>query len=152
MFFEHSQLVALHNFAPQILECPRYASEENFMGHIVEGYSREQPIQCTVRAAIGLCSVAQYFSNQQLKYKVVVYDAYRPQEAVNDFWRWSQNGDEHKKLQYYPHLQKERLFELGYIAKNSSHTAGNTFDLTLTSRAAVLPVTEVERTFSLQLR
>ena len=61
-----------------------------------------------------------------------IYDAYRPQRAVNEFISWSKNSEDTiNKQKYYPDLPKERLFELGYIAAKSGHSRGSTVDLTL---------------------
>lgn len=61
-----------------------------------------------------------------------IQDAYRPQQAVNHFVRWSQDTKDVKmKTQYYPKLDKRNLFKLGFIAKKSGHSRGSTIDLTL---------------------
>ena len=65
-------------------------------------------------------------------YCLVVYDAYRPQQAVSHFMRWSKDvKNQAKKDNYYPRIDKARVFELGYVAERSSHSRGSTVDLTL---------------------
>jgi len=65
-------------------------------------------------------------------YGLKVFDAYRPQKAVNHFIRWAKvSSDTLKKRIYYPDLSKSVLFELGYIAERSGHTRGSTLDLTI---------------------
>ncbi|HSW73567.1 MAG TPA: M15 family metallopeptidase, partial [Candidatus Limnocylindria bacterium] len=72
-------------------------------------------------------------------YCLVVYDAYRPNRAVKHFKEWSLNTkDQSKKAQYYPYIDKARVFELDYVAEprtagkgGSGHSRGSTIDLTL---------------------
>ena len=70
---------------------------------------------------------------------MVIYDAYRPQDAVNHFMRWSEDpSDQTKKEEYYPRVDKAKVFELGYVAKKSGHSRGSTVDLTLIKNDAQL--------------
>ncbi|MCC8372318.1 MAG: M15 family metallopeptidase [Rickettsia endosymbiont of Pseudomimeciton antennatum] len=72
-------------------------------------------------------------------YSLVIYDAYRPQRAVNYFIKWSQDlNDQTTKADYYPYANKEDLFKLGDIAKKSGHTRGSTVDLTIIKSSNVL--------------
>jgi D-alanyl-D-alanine dipeptidase len=65
-------------------------------------------------------------------YSLKIYDAYRPQRSVNHFINWSKNqSDTLKKSYFYPNILKSNLFDLGYIATNSSHSRGSTVDITL---------------------
>lgn len=65
-------------------------------------------------------------------YHIKIFDAYRPQRAVNDFVKWAEDVNDIKmKKQYYPNIDKTRLFELGYIASRSGHTRGSVVDLTI---------------------
>ncbi|UJR29184.1 hypothetical protein I4U23_010398 [Adineta vaga] len=48
-------------------------------------------------------------------------------------WSQSQNDSEVKKSFYYPRVNREDTFQLGYIAQKSGHTRGSTIDLTLIS-------------------
>ena len=61
-----------------------------------------------------------------------VFDAYRPQEAVNHFVKWAKVlSDTLMKQEYYPKVPKSQLFNQGYIASKSGHTRGSTVDLTI---------------------
>ena len=61
-----------------------------------------------------------------------VFDAYRPQKAVDHFVRWGKAlADVKMKNEYYPTVEKRNLFKEGYIAKHSGHSRGSTVDLTL---------------------
>jgi D-alanyl-D-alanine dipeptidase len=65
-------------------------------------------------------------------YRLKVFDAYRPERAVKHFVLWGiEDQDIRMKPYFYPGLEKQELFEKGYIAKRSSHSRGSTIDLTL---------------------
>jgi D-alanyl-D-alanine dipeptidase len=114
-----------------------YATQNNLVGRVLDGYHSNAVDICllTQKAAKALCE-AQNYLNKVYGYGLYVFDAYRPKRAVNDFWQWSQTpiqqDFEHAlKQQYYPYIEKNKLFEAGYIAKDSGHCYGNTIDLTL---------------------
>jgi D-alanyl-D-alanine dipeptidase len=67
-----------------------------------------------------------------LGYRLKVFDAYRPVNAVKHFVLWGiEDQDIRMKPYFYPELEKGELFSKGYIAKLSSHSRGSTVDLTL---------------------
>ena len=69
-------------------------------------------------------------------YLLKIYDAYRPQRAVDHFVRWANDiKDVRMKDVFYPDVDKSELFVRGYIDEKSSHTRGSTLDLTLVDRA-----------------
>lgn len=71
-------------------------------------------------------------------YGLMVYDAYRPQCAVDEFLKWGHNvHDIGGKRGYYPHLNKAEVFRNGYVATRSSHSRGSTVDVTLISVDAI---------------
>ena len=84
----------------------------------------------TKLAAVALSNV-QY----ELKgygYSLVVYDAYRPQKAVNHFMRFIQQPESYKtKSLFNPFLSKGEFEPGGYEASKSGHTRGSTIDLTI---------------------
>jgi zinc D-Ala-D-Ala dipeptidase len=125
-----NDFVFLLDVDPTIVENSRYYTAENFMGRPVPGYSTSK-IVCTKEAAEQLKKANDFFKAHG--YKVVVYDGYRPQSAVDAFKRWGQNPkDNITKAYYYPFLDKSDLFKLGYIGgEKSTHSRGSTFDLTL---------------------
>lgn len=96
----------------------RYYGDNNFVGKRIDGY--KAPLAIFSRtAATALKAVSDDLANKG--YILKVYDAYRPQTAVNHFVRWSQNAVDIKmKQQYYPRLDKRNLFKLGFIAKNQA--------------------------------
>ncbi len=128
-FARDKGFVYLHEVDPTILVSLRYYSNENFVGKTVEGYKKPVVI-LTRQAAEALKNVQS--SVKKDGYCLVVYDAYRPQHAVNNFMLWSTNNtDKIKEQQYYPRVAKDQAFDLGYIARRSGHTRGSTVDLTI---------------------
>lgn len=121
--------VYLREIDPTILISVRYYGNENFVGKTVDGY-RKPVIIMTKQAAEALAKVQADVKKDG--YSLLVYDAYRPQRAVDHFIRWSEEvKDQVKKSHYYPRVNKADVFELGYVAKRSSHSRGSTVDLTL---------------------
>jgi D-alanyl-D-alanine dipeptidase len=107
----------------------RYFSEDNFVGTVIDGYHAPKAI-LTKEAAQALKKAADNLYEQG--YYIKIFDAYRPQRAVDHFMRWAKDLDDTKmKKKYYPDLDKSVLFELGYIAEKSGHSRGSTVDLTL---------------------
>jgi D-alanyl-D-alanine dipeptidase len=48
---------------------------------------------------------------------IKVFDAYRPQQAVDHFVAWAEDlADTRMKARYYPNVEKANLFRDGYIA------------------------------------
>ncbi len=65
-------------------------------------------------------------------YRLKIFDAYRPACAFRHFVLWGiEDLDQRMKPFFYPELEKEELFQKGYIASQSSHSRGSTVDLTL---------------------
>ncbi|MFJ7210456.1 M15 family metallopeptidase [Amycolatopsis sp. NPDC098790] len=121
--------VALSDVAPSILQDIRYATRHNFVGQRIDGYL-EPTCLLTRQAAAGLRQAQAQVLRQG--YTLKVYDCYRPQRAVDHFVRWAKDlADEKMKAEFYPNVEKDRLFEEGYIAEKSGHSRGSTMDLTL---------------------
>ena len=114
---------------PDVILEIRYYSTYNFVGQRVDGYYAPVAI-LTNEAASALSKV-----NDELKakgYRIKIYDAYRPQRAVNHFIRWAENvEDTMMKANFYPEVPKSELFEREYIMARSGHSRGSTIDLTL---------------------
>ena len=126
---DYSQFVNLAEAIPDAILEIRYYSTYNFVGTRVDGY--EEPIALLTRqAADSLRAVSDDLLKQG--YRLKIYDAYRPQCAVDHFVRWAADvNDTLMKPYFYPEVPRDKLFELGYIAKRSGHTRGSTVDLTL---------------------
>ncbi|HEX2410700.1 MAG TPA: M15 family metallopeptidase [Solirubrobacteraceae bacterium] len=121
--------VELDRVDPTILQDMRYFTRHNFMGRRVDGY-RGPTCILQRRAARALARAQDALRPKGLSLKV--YDCYRPQRAVDQFVRWAANpADDKMKREFYPHVDKSRLFDDGYIATRSGHSRGSTVDLTL---------------------
>lgn len=114
---------------PDIVLEMRYAGSNNFIGKPIEGYLGHRAI-LTKPTAETLKKVQTELKNQG--YCLKIFDAYRPQRAVDHFIEWAKKpGDTLMKSQYYPGVIKRELFNLGYIASRSGHSRGSTLDLTI---------------------
>lgn len=126
---DSSGFVILSEVIPDVILEIRYYSTYNFVGERIDGY--EQPIAIlTKQAAQALKKVSDELVRKG--YRLKIYDAYRPQKAVDHFVRWAKDEKDTKMKRYfYPELEKDQLFPQGYIAEYSSHSKGSTVDLTL---------------------
>lgn len=107
----------------------RYCIEDNFVGEVIDGYEKPVIIM-TLKTAIALKEVQNKLKDAGLELKI--YDAYRPQQAVNHFVRWAKiESDTLMKRAYYPDIDKRNLIPNGYIASHSRHSSGSTLDLTV---------------------
>ena len=118
---------------PDALLDIRYYTTYNFVGARIDGY--EAPVAVLTReAADALKLVSDDMKAQGLR--LVIYDAYRPQRAVDHFARWAEDiTDTRMKAVFYPDVDKADLFEKGFIARRSGHSRGSTVDLTLLDEA-----------------
>ena len=124
-----SQFVVLTDVVPDAILEIRYFGTYNFVGARIDGYL-EPTALLTCEAADSLQAVSK--DVMAMGYRLKIYDAYRPQKAVDHFVRWAANvNDTLMKPYFYPALDKSVLFAQGYIAKKSGHTRGSTVDLTL---------------------
>ena len=104
-------------------------SKSNFTGKFVDGYYSNNAI-LTDQAAIALVNAQKDF--KKLGFSLIIFDAYRPQSAVDFFVQWSKDiNDTINKNVYYPNINKSELFDLGYIAYKSGHSKGSTVDVSL---------------------
>ena len=107
----------------------RYYSTYNFVGTRIDGYLQPTAL-LTRQAADSLRAVSDELLAKG--YRLKIYDAYRPQRAVDHFVRWAADiPDTLMKAYFYPNLDKSVLFEQLYIMEKSGHTRGSTVDLTL---------------------
>lgn len=121
--------VDLRQAVPELQIDVRYYGNDNFVGERIDGYEAPR-CYLTRPAAQALVRVQRRLAPFGLGLKV--FDAYRPQRAVEHFVRWARALDDTRmKQRYYPDVRKAMLFEKGYIAARSGHSRGSTIDLTL---------------------
>lgn len=121
--------VWLDEAVPGILWDAKYATSDNFTGAPVDGY-RTRRVAGSCELARALARAAAAASAQGLK--LLVWDGYRPQRAVDCFLRWSCAPEDGKtKRAHYPNIDKSQIVPLGYVAARSGHSRGGAVDLTL---------------------
>jgi len=126
---DSSDFVTLTDAVPDAILEIRYFSTYNFIGERIDGYL-EPTALITKKAGAALKEVSDDVKAKG--YRLKIFDAYRPQCAVDHFVRWAQNlSDTRMKQYFYPNLDKSVLFDQGYIDRRSGHTRGSTLDLTL---------------------
>ena len=124
-----SGFVSLAEAVPDVILEIRYYSTYNFVGDRIDGY--EDPCALLTREAAEALQNAAADAAEQ-GYRLKIYDAYRPQTAVDNFVEWAEDTDDTRmKAYFYPELDKSVLFDQGYIAAKSGHSRGSTLDLTL---------------------
>ena len=124
-----SQFVTLTDAVPDAILEIRYFGTYNFVGDRIDGYL-EPTALLTKAAADSLRAVSDDVIKQG--YRLKIYDAYRPQKAVDHFVRWAEDlSDTRMKDYFYLDLDKSVLFDQEYICAKSGHTRGSTVDLTL---------------------
>ncbi len=122
--------VLVSESVPDVILEIRYHSTFNFVGQRVDGY--DQPVAILTKEAADALKKASDAA-MALGYRLKVYDAFRPQRAVDHFVRWAEDlNAQEMKPYFYPEVDKTRLFDEGYIARRSGHSRGSTVDLTLT--------------------
>lgn len=124
-----ADFVLLADACPDVILEIRYYTTFNFVGRRIPGY--ERPVAYLTRtAADSLRAVCDELIT--LGYRLKVFDAYRPQQAVEYFIRWAHDPDDQlMKPYFYPDCPKSELFRRGYLAHKSGHTRGSTVDVTL---------------------
>lgn len=124
-----SGFVLVSDVVPDAILDIRYYTTFNFTGERIDGY--EEPVALlTKEAAEALKRVNEKAIS--LGYRLKIFDCYRPRMAVDHFIRWA---EQHKEIAmknyFYPEVDKEKLFDLGFVAARSGHSRGSTVDLTL---------------------
>lgn len=123
--------VSLSDLCPTIKIEGSYATTENFTGEIVAGYKAQKAYMAKNGPAEALCRA--FAEAQKLNLGMKVFDGYRPVKAVAFFQAWAKKPENNHDVRstYYPRYTRQDLFDLGYIAKQSSHSRGAAIDLTL---------------------
>jgi len=128
--------VRLRDIDSTISQDIRYAGPHNFVGLPVDGYLRAE-CWLTRPAALALKGVQDDLRAKGGGHRLIVFDCYRPQRAVDHFVRWAADpADTLTRAEFYPDLDKRDLFRLGYIAERSGHSRGSTVDVSLTGPGA----------------
>lgn len=123
------QAFAMLDSLPQVKICHVYYGSDNFLGRPVDGY-KSKKLLASLPTYFALLEVQKDLIKEGLGLKI--FDAYRPQQAVDHFVRWARrHNDTVMKHKHYPNVPKDSLFAQGYIAAKSGHSRGSTVDLTI---------------------
>ena len=121
-------LVDVASLVPDIALDLRYAGDDNFVGHRIDGY---EAARCLLKplAARALATAERELRRHGLRLRL--FDCYRPARAVREFVEWAADPDATEtRADYYPRLDKRALLG-AYIAPVSGHSRGATVDLGL---------------------
>ena len=129
MILEANDFREIKKEIPSIELEMRYYGSDNFIGEPIDGYFAPKAL-LSREANDALKKVQKELNSFSLGLKV--FDAYRPQKAVDHFVRWGRDLKDRKmKEAFYPNVEKKNLFKEGYIAEHSGHSRGSTVDLTI---------------------
>lgn len=106
----------------------RYYSPNNFTGNKINGYKAPRAY-LTKEALTALAKAADDLRQQG--YRLLIWDSYRPQKAVDNFVKWINDENDPGDKSFYPELEKSDLLAGNYIMAKSGHTRGSTVDLTI---------------------
>jgi D-alanyl-D-alanine dipeptidase len=107
----------------------KYATWDNFTGAPVDGYEVNRVVGSLALAGALLEASARAAA---LGFGLLIWDAYRPQRAVDRFLEWSaQPEDGRTKERFYPNISRAEMISSGYVAPKSGHSRGSAVDLTL---------------------
>ncbi|MFF1823366.1 D-Ala-D-Ala dipeptidase VanX [Kribbella sp. NPDC058245] len=119
----------LDEFVSGIRWDAKYATWDNFTGRPVDGYFTNR--------IVGTKALAEALTDGRevaaaLGFGLLIWDAYRPQSAVNRFQRWANEPEDNRtKSRHYPNIDRTEMFDQGYVSARSGHSRGSTVDLTL---------------------
>ncbi|NUT18029.1 MAG: D-Ala-D-Ala dipeptidase VanX [Hamadaea sp.] len=125
----NSAFVFVDEFLPGIRWDAKYATWDNFTGKPVDGYVANRIVG--TRALCDALADAQQEA-RSAGFGLLLWDAYRPQRAVECFLRWSARSENGRtKRRHYPNIDRSQMIEKGYVAARSGHSRGSAVDLTL---------------------
>jgi D-alanyl-D-alanine dipeptidase len=109
----------------------RYATSNNFLGRPLSGYKANK---CIITTPVAKALTAAQTKAEELGLSLMIFEAYRPLKALEDIMQWVFTDDHSAQHRFYPNLNKQQLFDSGYIALRSTHTRGAAVDVTLVDR------------------
>ena len=114
--YDSSGFVEVSSVIHDVIYDIRYYSPYNFTGKRVNGYNSNRAF-LTKEAAHALKNAADKL--REKGYRIVIYDAYRPQKAVDCFVKWMADVDDEGIKSFYPNIKDN----------GTSVDMGGTFDL-----------------------
>ena len=123
-------IINIHEIDPSIKVRLSYATEDNFTGLIIPGYKSINKAYLIREAALALSQIQKKLASFGLE--LFIFDAYRPQKAVNFFHHWGKDETAPGlKNKFFPNLTKQEIFDQEFIAKKSRHNRASAVDLSL---------------------
>lgn len=127
--YNNSDFTEISKVIPDVIYDIRYYSDYNFTGKRVDGYKANRAY-LTKKAALALKNAADDLRKQG--YRIIIYDAYRPQKAVDNFVRWMHDENDIGNKSFYPNIKdKLALISGDYVATKSGHTRGSVVDMSI---------------------
>lgn len=124
----NDDFVFVDEHVPGIRWDAKYATADNFIGGPVDGYLANRIVG--TRALCAALVEAQGKA-ASVGFGLLVWDAYRPQRAVDCFLQWAAMPEDGRtKQSHYPNIDRSQMVEKGYVAPKSGHSRGGTVDLT----------------------
>jgi len=136
-----AEFVALRDVAPGIVQAMHYATPTNFTGAVVPGYTGGE---CLVTRPTAEALIKAQADLMHQGYQLVIFDCYRPVQAVAAFAAWADRRDfdgDRAKAFFAPGIDPDTLFAKGYIAHKSGHSRGGTVDVGLATAGATIAIT-----------
>ena len=129
--YDNSDFIPIYTVVEDAAYDIRYYSSNNFTGNKINGY--DAPVALMTKE--GAKALSKAANDLRAKgYRLLIWDSYRPQKAVDNFVEWINNPNDDGDKSFYPNLKKSDLLKGQYIMSKSGHTRGSTVDLTLIKR------------------
>ncbi len=125
---DKSDFVPIYTVIDDAVYDIRYYSDYNFTGNKINGY--KAPVAYMTKEGAKALSIASD-NLRKRGYRLLIWDSYRPQKAVDNFVEWINNPNDEGDKSFYPNLNKSDLLKGQYIMAKSGHSRGSTVDLTL---------------------
>jgi D-alanyl-D-alanine dipeptidase len=113
-------LIDVTTVDPTIIPHLRYLGSENFLGRPVVGY-HANIAYLSPPAAAALARASASFAADG--FRIVVYDAYRPQRAVNSFFEWA--ADAMDQVRWYPKGTNMRIWVHDILVRSKTGIHGS---------------------------
>lgn len=123
------ELCYLDEVVPGIKVDLKYCGNDNFVGRPINGYTGGRRAILRKDTAKALAHVQQELNKKG--YGLLIWDAYRPHRALQDFYNWSLTTDDSTRTTFYPNITKRGIYENKYIGLTSEHSWGVAVDATI---------------------
>lgn len=108
------KLLNIQKEIPDILLDIRYCTTYNFIGEIIDGYI--DPVALGTKELVKQLKVINSKA-RQMGYRLKIWDAYRPQSALDHFMTWKDTEDDKMKSIFYP-IPKNIFLRMTLSLKN----------------------------------